>query len=103
MLLLLFSIAICVLALVMWRHAYVRWRHEYLGQRLRQWDWPTAEPLLGHAVLSKVRSWSIHNAPRTLDVTRGRHNELAARPTSGAGGGRLFLDALGFSAPARTA
>ena len=67
----LFPIAICVLALLMLRHAYVRWCHKYLGRRLPQLDRPSAEPLLGHAVLSKLRSWSIDNAHQTLDVTWG--------------------------------
>ena len=71
MITLLLSVAICVLALLMLRHAYVRWRREYLGRRLRQLDEPSAEPLLGHAVLSKLRSWSIDNAHQTLDVTWG--------------------------------
>jgi hypothetical protein len=69
MLMLLLSVAICVLALLMLRHAYVRWRHEYLGRRLPQPDGQDAEPFLGHQVLSKLRSWSIVNGHQALDVT----------------------------------
>ena len=62
------SIAIFVLALLMLRHAYLRWRHEYLDHRLPQPD-PSAEPFLGHAMRSTLRSWSIANVHQTMDVT----------------------------------
>ena len=78
MLTLLLSIGIFVLALLMLRHAYVRWCHEYLGRRLPQLDEPSAEPLLGHAVLSKLRSWSI--AHQTLDVTWGPAQRESVAP-----------------------
>ena len=80
MITLLLSVAICVLALLMLRHAYVRWRHEYLGRRLPQLDEPSAEPLLGHAALSKLRSWSIANGHQTLDVTWGPAQRESVAP-----------------------